>query len=82
MKRSIAGIAVAGALFMPIQAGVAAAQSPVAAAPVATSGSSGSSEIGCTSNTDPTCSPIVKALVGLLSGSSTGSSKGVGTPNA
>ncbi|WP_330178674.1 hypothetical protein OHB26_19285 [Nocardia sp. NBC_01503] len=81
MKRSIAGFAVAGALLLPLQFGSAAAAS-IGAAPVATSGSAGSSEIGCTSNTNPTCSPLVKALVDLLAGLSTGSSKGGGAPAA
>lgn len=81
MKKRIAGVVVAGALLFPAQMGAAFA---APAAPVVAS-EIGSSDLGCTSNTNPTCPSFVKLLVDLLSalgsGSGTGSSKGGGAPS-
>ncbi|MFF3221914.1 hypothetical protein ACFYV7_03885 [Nocardia suismassiliense] len=78
MKRSLAGAVLVGALLIPGQfVGVASASAAPTAAVVADSGSgAGSSQLGCTSNTNPTCPGWVKALTELLTAISTGSAKG------
>ncbi|MFI9506709.1 hypothetical protein [Nocardia sp. NPDC052566] len=76
MKRSIAGIVLAGALLVPGQLVSATSASAAAEAPAAVA-DSGSG--GCTSAQPPTCSSgLAKVLVDVLSAISTGSSKGGG----
>ncbi|MEU2033021.1 hypothetical protein [Nocardia amamiensis] len=71
MKRSLAGLAVVGALLIPGHFATAAATA--APAPMADSGSS-STGSGCTSSQPPTCSsPLAYLFVQLVEAFATGS---------
>lgn len=84
MKRSITGLALAGALLFPgqlVAAGAAvagpSATTAAQASQVAGSGSAGSSEVGCNLQ----CGPLMEAWIALYQALSSGSSGGGGAPS-
>ncbi|MBF6356706.1 hypothetical protein IU449_19510 [Nocardia higoensis] len=78
MKRSITGLALAGALLFPGQlvAAGSAVAGPSTTVPAQASQVAGSSEVGCNLQ----CGPLMELWIALYEGLALGSSNGGGAP--